>query len=318
MKRWWVLTAAVAVALAGLAGCSAKDGVASIDGSSPAPSGPRQAERAENFAACLTKAGLAAQALDLGDGQKQLQIDVDDPYLLGLADGSSWSFPGTANQTDAAGRAAIAGMEELAAPYLTDDAARAARSEDGSVPYLIVGALDRTEDLAKCLEQTGYESPQLDHSPERELEMKREVVDATIGWVECARQNGFPDMADPAAPRADNFQTLPTAVLPADVTEAEVRALAASCPTLDIAAAKARDDALAALPENASEADYAAVDRDHPDQSTPNVGFDVPGMNGDHSGRVEVAPETLAHYESLWAILNEASDAYFEGKNNER
>lgn len=56
------------------------------------------------------------------------------------------------------------------------------------------------------------------------------VAAKRAGICTCARENGFPEPADPAPPVADGRMTTPTAVRPADTAPEELDELLVECP----------------------------------------------------------------------------------------
>jgi hypothetical protein len=108
-----------------------------------------------------------------------------------------------------------------------------------------------------------------------ELREKTAVIEASIQWARCAREHGFEDLADPAPPVADNYETYPTVVLPADTTVEEVETVVAACQSLNQRAEKALRDG----------ADPAGVRF-----SVPSVGFADDAAEG---GTVSVERQAL-------------------------
>jgi hypothetical protein len=179
-------------------------------------------------------------------------------------------------------------------------------------PYLITMDGDRTRDFVACLGSSGYHSPtNYPPDPDEEVAAKEEYLEPTIKWIECARRNGYPDLKDPLPVKADEFATEPTAVLPADITEQALRDVLANCPAFDEAAWLAHEQAMAEIGRDATLDQVEEVFAKHP-LGDPNIGFDVPGADGDHRpGRPTDAPypdSVIRGYE----ILREARDQFYE------
>jgi hypothetical protein len=122
---------------------------------------------------------------------------------------------------------------------------------------LIVGATDHTETFRACVEESGYTEPVFQADPAEEIKEKQAILSVTVAWAKCARENGYPDLADPLPAVADQWVTTPTAVLPAETTPEDLAGLLAECP------ADAESEYYDGGPVSAE------------------IGFDVPGFRGD-------------------------------------
>jgi hypothetical protein len=202
-------------------------------------------------------------------------------------------------------------MEALAAQYAVGPDGQAGDSR----PYLIIGEEDHTQAFAQCLTQTGYTSPEWLGTEQQELRDKQAAAEATVQWAKCARQNGYPDLQDPAPPQADGWTTRPVAVLPAATTVGALQALLAACPNFDVAAHKAQADAIGALPDDATEAEREAVRQQFP-AADPEIGFDYPGWDG--LAPAEQDPQINPADQERLAALNQtllaASQAFWENE----
>ncbi|MDR1188749.1 MAG: hypothetical protein LBK95_15095 [Bifidobacteriaceae bacterium] len=302
---WAALASASAFAIAG---CAGSDQIATMDGNSSTSADPasRQGESAEALAQCLRDVGIAASTVDWENGQKQLQLDLDEPYLVGFPDGSTMRSPSSSQIDDGPEAALMESMEKLSVEYANEPLR----------PYLMISGVDRSDVFDACIKQGGYTDPEYSMTPTQELDAKREVIDATAGWIECARGNGYPAMDDIPAPKADHWRTTPMALLPAHVTETDIRALIDACPTFDLAAAMARDKALAELDANATEDDVKALNKKYPEPVTPFIGFDLPGFDGGRSpAGSEPDQATRDRMAALTALLYEVSDTYFASRD---
>ncbi|MDR2565516.1 MAG: hypothetical protein LBC97_05545 [Bifidobacteriaceae bacterium] len=300
-----LLSAGLAAALTlVLTGCGDSNDVASLNGGGPknteaASPEEEQARAADAMAECLQKAGIPAKATswDGMKGQKQLELDTDQTYALAYADGSGASSAGGAN-TEAEWDAFYAHIDELAAEYRPSEeeleayyAAVEQAEADGKdiasipepeyQPYLFIGNVDHSAAFAECLKQSGYTEPVYQNDPVDEVKQKEAMLEATTGWIKCARDNGFPDLKDPAPAKADDWETQPMAVLPGDITVPELEALLVKCPNFDSESFDRLIDAMIKLGPDASEEDQQKlVEEMYSDYTDPSIGFDLPGWNG--------------------------------------
>jgi hypothetical protein len=185
--------------------------------------------------------------------------------------------------------------------------------------YLIVGDRDHTEAFVGCLDSTGYTEPEYKQDPKEELREKQRTLEATTAWIKCARENGQPDLKDPPAPVADEWQTNPTALLPADISEAELRALLAVCPNFDEEQTVAHDEEWEKeYREDMSMAEVNdLVDKlaaKYPLTWSPSIGFDVPGYrnSADWEGYEELSDADRERLDALQQVMQEASQAYYD------
>jgi hypothetical protein len=252
-------------------------------GAAANPSYLAQAERAEAMAECLRAADIPATTFQQPGqgGQKELELDTGQSYLLWIGSGGMISS-GDGADTSEQMEAVHARQDQLRAKYKT--------GESDYEPHLIIGEADFTEALAKCLEETGYTEPDRIVDPSAELQAKQRTADATATWAECARANGYPSVKDPAPPKADEFKTSPAAVLPGDITDAALLALLERCPPYpreSLEAALALAESLGPKP---SDEDRAKVWQ-MAGETTPNIGFDLPGWDGSGAAYEETDPD---------------------------
>ncbi|MDR2380619.1 MAG: hypothetical protein LBE08_05500 [Bifidobacteriaceae bacterium] len=188
-------------------------------------------------------------------------------------------------------------------------------------PYLIVGDQDYTEDFVACLEETGFTTPEYTVDPNEELRMKRLYLEPTTEWIRCARENGYPNIKDPDPPKADEYQTQPTAVLPADITEGELRALLEVCPNFDPVDLAAFDKEAATIQDqDLSYEEYLDLFEElykkYPGALTPDIGFDAPGYNGDwtNTDTEALSDAEAERLRKLTDVLYEQQNAYYESQ----
>ncbi|MDR1824402.1 MAG: hypothetical protein LBR27_03580 [Bifidobacteriaceae bacterium] len=355
MTRQHQLIAAAAglafLATAALAGCSSKsDDVATLEGKAVAsasgqagPAGQSQKERAEYMARCLTDAGVPAGLDEEGWGgdQASLVLEPEEPALLCTA--ATWgcriftagSYEEQMNADEAEWEEAWAlyedvfdewnepRVEAVASADAEDSAAfDAAVTKDdltsawaGKASQLLYLGKDYGKEYDQCLAESGYTEPEWQTDPTEELKDKQKTADAGAEWAACARENGFPQVQDPAPPVADEWQTSPMVLLPSSITEEQLRALLQVCPSFDEEANSAADDAYDQAWEehgNDDSFDWGAFydSLDYPTQ--PEIGFDTPGYDGNWDAMEDVDPATQERLEKLNAVLWEAQNAYYE------
>ncbi|MDR1393696.1 MAG: hypothetical protein LBJ62_07000 [Bifidobacteriaceae bacterium] len=276
-------------------------------------------------AMCLTAATLAAAACAtpqnnvptlIGDGSAGLGLDPDvlratQDMVTCLRDDSVPAAIGTSGLTldtaepfelcDAAGCYSENVAEE------TNDLFNAFREahqdpESPIVEALFFGQADLTEAYLACKAETGYTASAIARERlESRLEVALAEAAASLEWAKCARANGYPTTMDPVAPTLANLdERAPVAVLPGDLSQAELRALLAVCPVFDQAAWAAQDAAIDAFIEAGGkiwEFDAAQLE----EVIDPSVGFDVIGFDGTLPERGQEADPAEAA--RLWALM---------------
>jgi len=122
-------------------------------------------------------------------------------------------------------------LDVLQEPY-REEAASPSPGTRG-VALLLAGTTDYTEQYRRCSETIDYIPPTYRVDPKWEVTEKQAVADATNAWIECARDNGQPYLADVLAPKADNYKTYPRALLPITTTPDQLVVLLELCPIGD-------------------------------------------------------------------------------------
>jgi hypothetical protein len=316
------LVSAAALAGAALGGCT-DGGVATLRGKNPAEL--TEMERAKLMAACLADASIGTRVYAVGgdDHKPEVEIDTDQPYTLSLT--PDYGVIGFGGETSREQQIWYDRWIELTAKYdptAAVDYGGTAADEDAahhSVPYLFIEDEDHSETLQRCLDESHYAPPDSFIDPAIELGQKRLDAEATVRWLECARANGYPNLKDPAPPKADQSETWPKAVLPAEITEDALRALLARCPNFDPAYRAAADQERTEHPRDyTTEPNYTEGMRKlaekYPGYIDPKIGFDVPGYDGqawteEAEAVSEAERERLSRLEQ---ILGGAADDYWE------
>ena len=99
----------------------------------------------------------------------------------------------------------------------------------GEGPRFIDGAQDYSDVYAQCVDESGFFVPDAQIDPNEEAVLKLAQADASNRWAECAREFGYHEVKDTSY-TVDNWETSPEVVIPAGITEAELRSLLAACP----------------------------------------------------------------------------------------
>jgi hypothetical protein len=279
--RWLAALSAAALILS-LSACGKADGGPPSDGDTQGTGEVDFEEVARDLHDCLSDAGLPVEYGQLGGRSVLVQFDDDVPAAWmdkGGMPGRTTALPGAEAQAifDQAGED---GSEEAGV---------------GSAgPFLQVDGVDHTETWVRCLDSSGYDYLAVWESiadSDMFTAMDQLVVDASNQWAKCARENGHPDVIDARMPQSET--EIPTALLPASITEDQLRQLLAVCPNFDPVIEEANE---------LLEAQMVASDSILPDgyRAQPKVGFDFPGFDGDYNlDRASLSPEEAATSDRL-------------------
>jgi hypothetical protein len=138
------------------------------------------------------------------------------------------------------------------------------------------------------------------------------MVESSNEWAKCARENGFPSVIDASMPPVGDAFKDPAALLPASITEDQLRQLLEKCPNFD-PSREEKNEELAADP------DAYIPGQTLPDgfEHQPNVGFDYPDFDCETSRSPSAGSEiseTVNRLLHLCDILDEAEISYFLGE----
>jgi hypothetical protein len=235
----------------------------------------RQPKTADAFYSCLVAAELPFEAYPQDDGQVYVNWTQDRKIVF--RDGS----------VDAAMVESNGGTDEEALREFAN----------GEGYGLLVDGVDRSEDYIRCRDESGYFEPVLDEVALREERdrFNQLSVDATYPFAVCARENGYPDVADPAVivdptlEMADPLgmgEMVPGVELPLTMSEDDLRALLAACRPYD------PDLSIDGPVRDGTGAPYPVV---------PVIKIERP-PGGIDDGRIETDPQAI-HWNVLHEIL---------------
>jgi hypothetical protein len=288
---------------AAAAGCSENDDVDTLIPGKAAGDGDHletaeQHRMADAFADCLRTDGInAATELNSQDAAKQLDVRVDGHSMWAWAiDGSYGGASGPEEDTPEDNQAFWMRVAETVGLADGEDVFKS--------NYLVVNWEDRTNLLDACRKETGFTPPEFTWDPTIELADKAKIAAASVEWATCARSNGFPDLADPPPPVADQWQTEPRVALPETVTPAQLRSLLAVCPSFNAAD---RDEAERQI-------DQAADDLSFEGQLAlipADPAITVAGPCDPTSNLDQCAGDARQLHDELTAIIGEAKLEYF-------
>ena len=285
-----------------LAGCSGASPALPAIGGSPVSQAPTDPEAvAAAMYSCLAAAGLPVEHAATPNGRLALITFAADAHVIWKTPHADLQFTSALTEEQM--------QEQVLA--VTNQGADIPDDTDNMV-ILIVEGQDRSSIMSRCVEQSGYDETVVfnANNPDLvEVAWDKLRLIATNEWAQCARENGYPTVKDATMPD-DSVNADPIALLPATITEAELRRLLTACPSFfpDVERDNARiwqevaDNKLDANPL--------------PDglKGQPNVGFDYPGFRGDPTeSDVPTGPDadaTVARLARLVGVLNEPVDAY--------
>jgi hypothetical protein len=147
---------------------------------------------------------------------------------------------------------------------------------------LLVDGFDWTTQYAACVTESGFVEAVLETDAEYELAEKDALTRAGLAWAKCARDHGRPEVIDPVPPQADGWETQPIALLPAWITDIELRELIDQCPIVF------QDE---------------SIDPHNP--VTAPVGLDAPGFRG----RGELTQGSEEEQARLIALMSTIADS---------
>jgi hypothetical protein len=301
--RWLAALSAAALILS-LSACTEDDaGLPSVGGGTQGTGAVDLEEAAQAFYNCLSDADLPVEYDQAIDGRSIMVTFDDEVPAMWVGKGGAVGL--TSAVPDAEVQAFFAQVYQVSEGAPADSAFDPADLE----PFLQVDGVDHSETWTRCLDSSGYDENAIWDTVDKSVVMdayNQSTVEASNEWAKCARENGHPTVIDAHMPQSDS--EYPTALLPASITEDQLRQLLEVCPNFDPAI---EDE------NNKLAAEQTGALNGLPDgyRSQPSVGFDFPGFDGDYSqDQTSTNPETAATYErlsKLSELLYEAQVEYF-------
>jgi len=288
---------AAALALAAvvtLAGCTAGDPALPRLGDitpSASPGADDLVAVAQRFHDCLTDADLPA-TYEKDEAGRPTRVAFDDSAaVVGVDRDGATFFSAALDQTE---------FSQFFADH------------DVTKPALQVNGIDQTATWTACLDQSGYSLRATFDTRSNDVytqEMWRHVVDSSNQWAACARQHGLPETKDAVLPT--DYRSTPMALLPASITEPQLRQLLLDCPNFDAEQEKKNEE----LQARATGSDPAAASIPDGVVLAPVIGFDYPGFRGNFNevsfGLARSPDPTAARLTDLAAILTQAAADYY-------
>ncbi|MDR0365346.1 MAG: hypothetical protein LBH68_00715 [Bifidobacteriaceae bacterium] len=170
---------------------------------------------------CLLDAGIPADLSPLDGTQYKVELTTDESFYVCSSAGCMLSVARNV-------RASESQVEALESKY---QAMQARYGEDEGALYLFVGDADLTDAYRSCIDETGYVDPTIAIDPGQQAHDLEMQFEATLAWVECARENGMPLLDDPHRPSVGQEVTQGSAVvLPLTTDLVALRGVLAECP----------------------------------------------------------------------------------------
>jgi len=299
--EWWLLLSMAVAASPLLVSCAYTNAESPVIGQLQSDSATMKSVHdpvAEGMVACLGRGSVVADAVPSGDGDSAAMVVLSDTYRSWVmsVDGVMSMSPNSPDQSDVAVANAVA--------------ERAWSQVDGTtegplVPsYLVIDGVDYTSMFLECLDETGYKQSLPDMTPQDEMREKTQRAAAGSDWAACARDNGFPLIADPTAPLADGYRTMPDVEIPDTIGEDELSKLLESCPEVG---AKQLEQQRQSSTSDLSEAEYAKLFFRVPSLviTTQCLEFTVVECTGDQFDHLDALRTILVNHELM---LNNPAD----------
>jgi hypothetical protein len=143
---------------------------------------------------------------------------------------------------------------------------------NGPAPGLFYDGVDRSADYNRCLDESGYdEDAVMAYLIDLETQSQNNTrqMRANNQWADCARDNGFPNIADTSLDVLGAFIGTGAVELPVSMTTEQLKQLLQACPLVDWSMRDRLNDWLFAQ-------DWKVDTADYPDWYIPDpmIGFD--------------------------------------------
>jgi hypothetical protein len=236
-----------------------------------------QAETAKAMVDCLRDQDVPAVLEMWDDGQGELGFDGGAAWRLCQEQDGMCHGGGGRGMTQVEVDAEQQVLDQLEEAYKGQWAHLPA--DKRGVSYLLAGGEDYTTAYLKCSENIDYVPPKVPVNPAEELVYKNAIAEASNNWLRCAREHGYPGLADVKAPTADGYDTMPVALLPVTVTPNQLELLLQECPITSFGTTEWPSIAVDAPGYNGREPlRYAAT----PNARTDELAGELMGVIGNH------------------------------------
>ena len=215
-------TLASIVLILGLSACSSSTNLPTMHEGNEKPTNLESAAR--DYQYCMSEHGIELELLPNDQGVLTI-AEFSGPHMILYRD----QYGSVLHDNS------ISGFDQSAA-----DAFFA--SSDDSLT-LIIDGIDYSNYFQECLFSSGYDS-YLASGPQIGIDRSADIgyrVQANNIWASCAREHGFPMIADCKAPTVSDGSEWPSVSIPPTMTEKQLLALLAQCPNFDPEQAEARD-----------------------------------------------------------------------------
>jgi hypothetical protein len=192
------------------------------------------------------------------------------------------------------------GQSDRDIPDEQQDAMEEAMS--GSGPGLVIDGRDYSRQYVACVNQTGYDDelarrPNIPDSRTDSRAIARQV-EVNNQWTQCAREHGFPDIADTTPKWADDES--PTIFIPYTMNPDQLRQLLNFCPNFDPDKHKAWDELVRSTPRTP----ITELPDFDPDPSITLDRVEIAGLSQADFDRMQqlydlIAERSLEHQNSL-------------------
>ncbi|MDR1266529.1 MAG: hypothetical protein LBK42_13475 [Propionibacteriaceae bacterium] len=251
---------------------------------------------------CLQDRGLPAAYFPTPDKR---------PTLVGFDQSvpAYWVFPsGDIQSTEALSDSQY---QEAADQYRAEqERERSTSGGRATIVFLFISGIDRTDDWAACLDQSGYDAAAAYKAFEDANDLEtlntiwnQMVIAASNDWARCARDYGINGVVD--AQPAANENDLIAVSLPLTLTEEQLRDLLEQCPAFDPDVEAANDEMVRQATTDGQP--YVNII----DQLTAQPSITIDSSSLEPGSGTNVAQ--WDHFDRLMKIIWEAPTAYYNG-----
>ncbi|MDR2895052.1 MAG: hypothetical protein LBV30_00130 [Propionibacteriaceae bacterium] len=299
---WRPAVAALALAglLATVSACGSQDDLPTLGGSQSTNSANELVAIAADFQSCLAGYDIKVELQANGAGE-MTAVGFDDKTYEKVLYNDAEGIGGVGGSTDWSLEANAADFDRLYSEAWMDGTA-----------HLEIDGVDRSADWTTCLDQSGFSFSEAFSSENMPMDAEQVqlAVEANNRWAACAREHGFPNIADSQMPTdLSDFSAYPMITLPITTDPVALQQLLVDCPNFDPDAANAANQWYTDHPEGGeppAELVYTA----------PAIDIDTSAVypTGDSTVTPSLTPqqqELEAKYNALIEVLYAAMNDYF-------